>query len=183
MFSVFSLANIWAKNFDTCKDQGACRIAKKCTYGAIFEILKICLESQLAMEMLWSLKYWEKQYHLMPSILALKNSVLSKKYFPHLWCHFHFSLFFSISFQQKFVRMKIYTKSNKTRSKIIDLAQKILTYIPKPYRGKSITQVISLRLCPFSTCGAKKLLQLRCHLLQSSIVGKSSIEFSSIHSG
>ena len=29
MFSVFSLANIWAKNFDTCKDQGACRIAKK----------------------------------------------------------------------------------------------------------------------------------------------------------
>ena len=28
----------------------------------------------------------------LPSILALKNFVLSKKYLAHLWCHFQFSL-------------------------------------------------------------------------------------------
>ena len=109
------------------------------------------LESLLDMEMLWSLKYWEKQYHFINIYPGTEILGSLKKYFAHLWCHFHFSLLFKIFFQQKFDRMKRYRKSHKTRSKIIDLAQKFCTLVVQ----KEIIVVKNTRLNKFSfTYGA-----------------------------
>ena len=113
------------------------------------------LESLLDMEMLWSLKYWEKQYHFINIYPGTEILGSLKKYFAHLWCHFHFSLLFKIFFQQKFDRMKRYRKSHKTRSKIIDLAQKFCTLVVQ----KEIIVVKNTRLNKFS-------LHLWCHFCQ-----------------
>ena len=73
-----------------------------CTFPCPALVVPFLKYSKLIGQFTWRVSWTLKCYDLwnferttiisLPSILALKNLVLSIKYLAHLWCHFHFNL-------------------------------------------------------------------------------------------